>query len=388
MKKTLLSLAITSLLSSSIASAMTVEERLAAMEQRIMQLENRVATQDAVIREKESQIEELQQSSEKQAASSESSGSWFDNVEIGGVIEVEANSVRADGGDDTSDIYVATAELDISAEINPWTTADLVLLYEDGYNGVEIDTATISIADPDNIWYVTAGKTVVPFGIFAANTLSDPLTLELAETSEDTLIAGLASNGWNGGVYTYAGDTDDNVDDSNLDIGSYGAYLGYARETDSLAYDVSVGYTNNLGDSDTISDGRTLTQHVDAWYASLGLVSGAFGLNAEYIAATDDFAVGTLHDGSVNRVSPKASPSAYYIEGSWNFSLAEKSSVFAIGYSATDEAEDIGLAEKRLAAALSIGILENTYLTFEYANEEAYTGEDTDTVTGQLAVEF
>ncbi len=378
MKKRLLSVAILSLLNTGPLLAMTVEERLAAMEQRIIQLEQRVATQDTVIEAKQKQIEQLQGDVEQQAARPASTGSWTDNIEVGGVIEVEANHVSESGSADTSDIYVAWAELDISAAINSWTVADLVLLYEDGDNGINIDTATISIADPDSFWAVTAGKTVVPFGIFAANTLSDPLTLELGETSEDTLIGAIDSDGFNAGIYTYAGDIDNN------DIGSYGAFAGYARESDSLAYDVSVGYTNNLGDSDALTEGRAVPDsgnHVDAWYASLGMAAGELTINAEYVAAVDDFDAGVY---GANKISP----SAWNIEGAYGFSIAEKDSIFVIGYSTTEEAADTGLAEKRLLTALSIGILENTALTFEYASEKAYNGTDTDTVTGQLAVEF
>jgi len=369
MKKTALSLAIAAIISSPLVNASSVEDRLAAMEQRINQLEQRVASQDAVIQEKEQQIEELQSGAGQQASAS---GGWADRVSVGGVVEVEANHVST-GGSDTSDLYVATAELDISAQVNNWTTADVVLLWEDGDSGVNLDTATITIADPDNIWAVTAGKTVVPFGVFAANTLSDPLTLELAETSEDAIIAGIESNGWTAGAYTYAGGRDD--------IGSYGLYAGFGQEIDNLAYAFSVGYTNSLEDADTL-DAAGSSAHIDAWYASLELTSGPFGLNAEYVAANDDFA--TTVFGSTAPVSP----SAYYIEGAYNFSLAGKESVFAIGYSNSDESDEIGLAEKRIATALSIGIMDNTALSFEYANEEAYDGTDTDKVNGQLAVEF
>ena len=52
---------------------------------------------------------------------------WTDMVEVGGVIEVEAQHVSPDGGADSSDIYVATAELGIGAKINENVSGEIVL---------------------------------------------------------------------------------------------------------------------------------------------------------------------------------------------------------------------------------------------------------------------
>ena len=68
--------------------------------------------------------------------------------------------------------------------------------------------------------------------------------------------------------------------------------------------------------------------------------------------------------------------------------LGGKPSTFAIGYQTTNEAQNLGLAEKRLAAALSVEIMDNTGLSFEFAKDTSYADEDTNTFTGKLAVEF
>jgi len=381
MKKTLLATAISSVLSINSAAAMSVEERLAAMEQRISQLENKVETQQQVIDEKEREIDELK-TAQSESGNQDGAGGWFQSVSMGGVIEVEANRSKTDGAGTSSDLYVATAELGISAQVNDWTSADMVLLYEDGEDFV-VDTAIITIADPNSFWAVTAGKTVVPFGTYESYLLSDPLTLELGETGEDTVIAGFDYQGFNGGAYLYKGDIDSNDND---EIGSYGGWLGYARESDNLNYAATVGYTNNLGDSDTLGELTAATgmnNHVAAWHASLGMNFNNLSLIGEYVGASDSFAANEIAPGSV-----KAKPSAYHLEGAYHFKLSDMDSTFAIGYGETDESADIGLAEKRIMTALSIGIMENTSVSFEYASEEDYAGVDTDTVTGQLAVEF
>ena len=71
-----------------------------------------------------------------------------------------------------------------------------------------------------------------------------------------------------------------------------------------------------------------------------------------------------------------------------------KSSTAAIGYQGTREALDLELPKRRWIAGFSIDILENTALSFEWAHDKDYsssdggTGENANTVTTQLAVEF
>ena len=63
---------------------------------------------------------------------------------------------------------------------------------------------------------------------------------------------------------------------------------------------------------------------------------------------------------------------------------------FAIGFQGSDEAADYagGMDEERTLAALSMEVRDGTSLGIEYANAEDYDGNDTDTFTGRLAIEF
>jgi hypothetical protein len=373
MKKTTLSLLIGLTLSASgNLLAASVEERLAAMEQRLQQLEKKIESQEKVIAQKDEQIENL-------TNSSSSSAGWFQSVELTGLVEVEASKQHSAAAD-TSDIAVATVELGIAAKINDWTDAEVVLLYEDGGN-LDVDTATISIADPDNIWTFTAGKTVAPFGVYDTNLVSDPLTLQMSETPEDILMFGIDKNGFSTGAYIFNGDIDKGGDE----VKSAGAYLGYAYEHDDYAIAATLGYINNFADSDGISGLATqsITQHIGGWAAAFNMTSGSFNLIGEYVGATDDFAANTLAT-----TSAAASPSAWNIEAAYNFSIQSIPSTIAIGFQGTDEATDIGLPENKTLLALSMMIMENTSLSFEFANEEDYAGADTDTLTGVLAVDF
>ena len=47
-------------------------------------------------------------------------------------------------------------------------------MYEEDDTDLEVDVATITIADPDGPWFVTGGQQYLPFGAFETNMVSGP----------------------------------------------------------------------------------------------------------------------------------------------------------------------------------------------------------------------
>jgi hypothetical protein len=354
---------------SSSINAASVEERLIAMEKRLQQLEQRIAEQEQVIKEKDKQIVEL-------SSNPEEKNNWVDNIEIGGVVEVEAQNVSPDGSPDESDIYVATVELGISAKINDWTEAEVVLLYEDdGDNDLDVDTAIMSISDPNSIWFLNAGLYALPFGNFSTNLVSDPITLDAAETYDSAVEFGISNEGFILSAYVFNGD-------QQSEIENYGIALNYETEGDNYIFNSGLGWINDLSESDSVvdDDGTTMTNKASAWTAFAQLNLKSFTLIGEYVAATE----------SLDAYSSNDEPSFFNLEAAYHFEAMGKPTTIAIGYQGTDEASLYagGLDEERMLAALSMEIMEATSLSFEYANSEDYAGVETDTLTGQLAVEF
>lgn len=125
---------------------------------------------------------------------------WSERIELSGLIEVEAGYVSIDPkeGDssDESDIAVATVELGVDAEITKHVLGHVLFLYEDGED-ISVDEATITLSGEDVIpAYLTAGEMYVPFGNFESHMISDPLTLEIAETREAAIQVGGQSGGF------------------------------------------------------------------------------------------------------------------------------------------------------------------------------------------------
>jgi hypothetical protein len=63
-------------------------------------------------------------------------------------------------------------------------------------------------------------------------------------------------------------------------------------------------------------------------------------------------------------------------------------STVALGYQETTEALYFDLPETRVLGAVSMEVMPNTMLAFEYKRDTDYFGEESDTGTAQVAVEF
>ena len=116
-------------------------------------------------------------------------------LSFSGLLELEAFYADPEGGDDESDLSLATAQLEISAAVNDSLAGHIVFLHEeDADQSVEVDEALVILTCPVEFLYgqlsMTGGKLYVPFGRFESHFITDPLTLDLGETRDTALYAG------------------------------------------------------------------------------------------------------------------------------------------------------------------------------------------------------
>ncbi|QMU61136.1 MAG: LbtU family siderophore porin [Gammaproteobacteria bacterium] len=370
-----------------------IKARLNQLEQIVNKQSETINQQNDVIEEKSKQIEELVQNSN---TNSESDDGWFNKIEISGVTEVEAGYNDPDDGESSSDIVLATAELSVAAEVNEWVSAETVLLFEEDDTDLEVDVAIVTIANPNKPWFVSSGLMYEPFGMFETNLISDPLTLEIAETRETSVLAGIEHNGFSGGVYVFNGDLSEKGDD---DIDNFGAFAGYMQENENSSFAINLGYINDIGDSDNLQD--VIQDNIDAaaveysdqvgGFSIDGIFTyGPFNVIAEYIMATDDFEANEL-----TYRTGGAEPEAFNIEVGYSFNVGGVPMTAALAYQGTDEAVALELPEERIIGGLSAEIFDGTALSFEWAHDDDYSDSDGgtgefggDTITSQLAVEF
>ncbi|NKN32123.1 LbtU family siderophore porin [Marichromatium bheemlicum] len=377
------------------AHADTLEQRVMRLEQENQTQARLIAEQQAALAGQPERIKRLETTLEDKRMAQNWGGGWFQNIEIAGLIEVEANHTSPYTGSDESDIVLATFELGIAAQVNDWVEANASLLYEEDDTDLEVDNAYVTIANLDHSpLFLSAGQFYVPFGNYESNLISSPLTKEIGETRETSAQFGFVHGDFNGSVYTFNGDR--KIDGEN-EIGSWGANLGFAQAFDDRAWSLGVGYISDLGDSDTlqdvIADNRAglgdATERTGGWTASAAAAFGPFNLIGEYLAATEEFEVGSL-----SFEGQGAKPTAWNIEAGYTFEVMGKEVVAAAAYQGSTEALALELPEERWLVGVSVGIFDNTALSLEWSYDTDYdraeggTGESANTILAQLAVEF
>ena len=380
------------------AAAEELEERLQRLERRLEDLQGKLSRQGELIADQAATIERLrQQRSAQQATGSAPAGhpgsnGRFQDISVGGLVEVEGGYADGSDGEGRSDLVLASVELTLGAQINDWFSTQIVFLHEDEETDFGVDEGTITLANPEHTpLFVTAGRMYVPFGAFETNMVSDPLTLELGETRETALQAGFEQDRWSGSVYTFNGDT--NQAGSADHVEHWGANLRFTHATQDGELSLGLGFINSLGDSDALQDALTdaagMQDRVPGVVAHGLWRSGPWSLIGEYLTATQRFDVTDLAFAGAG-----AKPSAWNIEAGFGFRVAGRDTVLALGFQGTDEALALALSEERYLVTWAIDLKEHTALKIEWAHDKGYassvgaTGSTANTGTAQIAVEF
>ncbi len=320
--------------------------------------------------------------------------SWFGEWEVGGWLDAEGVYRHLDTGDNTSGVGVAEAVLGVEAAINDWIGGEVGLLYEtvnigldDGKDGTNtrVDVAILTIGAPEGTWSFAVGRQYAPFGVFATNLISDPLTLELGEANDLVLQFGLSSGRLHGSIFGFYGDNDSN--------GGYGAVTGYSLERREIEFGLHSSYISDIGASDNlqgvIADSRGVNADVPGWIASTELGYKDLSLIGEYVAARERFA-----DREVEFAGRGAQLSSWLLEAACDVGIAGKEARVVVGYQGTSEALALELPVQRLLAGFSVGLAEWFTSTVEWARDEDYaskdggSGEQVNTITVQFAAKF
>ena len=294
-----------------------------------------------------------------------------EDVSMSGLVEAEAGySTNA------SDIVTATVELGIDAKINDRVSSSVVFLHEedsDAAFGVDVAVISLDLSGSGNLMF-DMGQMYVPFGVFETNLVSDPLTLEIGEINESAVQVRYETGGLYGSLYTFNGDTQTNQDV----VENYGFNLGYAQEN----LDLNLSYISSIGDADGFDAAGLGLDNAD-YVSAIGLSgvysSGPVTMIAEYIK--------TAQFDQANIAFENAGAEISALNAELAYALSDNVTI-AAAYQATEEADVLGLAESRIAMAVSTTIYDGAGLAIEYAKDSAYDESDSSTLTIQLAAEF
>ena len=347
-------------------------------------------------------------------------GKILKRIELHGLLEVEASYTGThyrghpiptfiSGTDNTrdSDIVLATVELGIDVDFHKYGKGHVLFLWEeDDTEPIDLDEGTITLGGTENFpFFLIGGKFYVPFGMFNSHFITDPLTLELGETRESSVLVGFANDMFELKVGGFNGDVSQSRTHDKIN-----SFYGCANVSippewlRGLELSGGVSYINNIADSDNLQDlvNPLLGGRIDDLEAGLGgwmsATYGMFTLELEYIGALGNFRAGELvFDGShlVKRSAPKA----------WNVELAvrplEKLEL-AARYGGSDEIRggidpaipaaglplEAFIPKTQYGAVASYNIWGPITVSLEYLYNIFQNVDKQHIITGQLAAEF
>jgi hypothetical protein len=333
-------------------------------------------------------IDLLEAEQAKSTASEQEPGLDFGQISkyvtLHGLLEAEASYTKPDGGEQESDLTLATAELSIEATLNDYVSGHLILLYgeeEGGDDSINVDGAVISLNAPDKLLGQSAslhiGRMYLPFGTFNSYMISDPLTLELGETQNTAAMIALEGD-WTLQAASFNGGTDTAGASNNIDswVASFEVAAG-----ENLSFGAS--YINDLAESanELVQVTSLYSGSVAGGSAFLSAHCDHFGFEAEYLAALEDFDAAVVADGA-DLTGQR--PAAWNLELAW---MPTDQLQIACRY---EQAEDFQDDVRRYGATVSYGLYDHVVVAIEYLYADAKVALDdpVSMVTAQLALEF
>jgi hypothetical protein len=307
-----------------------------------------------------------------------------EKITLSGLLELEAAYNKPEGGDESSDLTLATVELGLEVQATDYLGGHIVLLWEEGEtDSIELDEAVITLTKPQPIWGISpsfsGGKMYLPFGTFNSYMITDPLTLDLGETNQSAGVLTLEGELWTLQAGAFSGETDTRGDNDTID--SWVAALE-VRPMEALSFGISL--ISDLAESDLelVVDEDLYSSSVMGGSAWLSWQFGQFGFEAEYLTALSKFDWELVLAGETDLTGRR--PSAWNLELAWmpndRWQVAGR----------FEQADDFQDDVTRYGGTVSYGLFEHAVLALEYLHGDA-KGPDADpdhTVTAQLAFEF
>lgn len=318
---------------------------------------------------------------------------------MSGKIEAITWTQRPYVGANLSDIDVATGQLDFVIEMNPWVTGFLGLDYDNTPPTSNISNRRISNSrlflnkgfvtvgrlNKFPLW-LTFGQFFVPFGKYSSSMVTSPVTLFLGRTCDRAILFGYQQSTPSSPyaeVFTYASNAKSITRGT---INRFGANGGYYYQNNGVTVDAGVSYISDLSDSDGIQGTGD-----NAFFPGFSIPTAA-GLNRESLAhAVPGINQHTaISFGSWNFIGELvlalrpydptnlsfngngAKPSAFNIEGIYNFNFLDKPINIGLSYQQTNQALALNLPKQRYSAVVNYAAWRDTILSLEYRHEINY----------------
>jgi len=308
-----------------------------------------------------------------------SSQAELKEMQISGVLEMEAAFSQSDNDGNSSDLQAPALEIEFYTRLTRQISIAFTLVAEDigdSASNPTIDDAVINLRS--GVSTLTIGQSTLPFGRYETGAIHDPLTLLLGETSETTVIYNRSTDaGPDYSIYLYNGESSDSPV-ANESLNDFGFAFNFIIED----WSIGAGYINNLANSDSLLETGTavnkkvagmamhLAYHLDDWHF--------FG---EHVMALDDFVPGDL-DGAI---SSRSKPTASHLEIMLEL---DQDRYLSLNLSTSSQAADLLDYETQSTLTYATIVMQQANLYFELLSAKQYNGNQ-DTILGvKLAVDF
>ncbi len=321
----------------------------------------------------------------------EAGGGWAEKVQLSGVVEIESTAERLDDGagrvESSSDLVLATAQVNLEARPAENVTSRLVILYEDGED-LAVDEAVVGFSGPESMpLYLNLGKMYLPFGRFESHFVSDPLTLELGETGEVAVVAGWSNSLFDLSLGAFNGDVEEAGEEDHIDgFVASGVFSLPADTIPGFGFEAGVSYITSLADSDGLEGEvvSNLTERVGGASVFAHATFGeSFTLGAEYLGAFSSFGPGELAVETFPQPG-RYSPRAWNLEAAWALLPAWE---LAVRYAGSHGA-GLLLPERQYGVALLWAMGDTVSWGVEYLHGDWEDDSRSDGLTLQMALGF
>lgn len=270
-----------------------------------------------------------------------------------------------------SDINVGKLELMFDRQINKQVDIHLMLLHEeDAANNASAVFDESSIIFNTGNYQLTAGREVVPFGIFDTLVVSQPLTLQLVEAKESVVKIERNDHSLNYAGYIFSGES---LAGKTTRIDGFGFSIN--GETDAAHW--GVAYINHIGDSETLQElGGTVQSKVPGAAFAISTSLDEIRFVFEAITALGAFQVGDY----AGKVKNSSKPMVYAIDLGFR--------QLGFSYQASEQADFSGLAASLLLVSWKQSLADGLQLGVELSSAKDYLNQTSESLLVQLSAEF
>lgn len=303
-----------------------------------------------------------------------------------------------------TDVNLSRAELDVIAEAGPWTTASMIINYEDkrdtnysntvarsNHSRIRLDRGFLTIGQLNKFpIYATIGQMYASFGKYASYMVTTPPTQILGRVKDRMLTIGYNQFGVYAQIYGMSGETQSKT--GSEIIKHSGFDLGYKLfEHDNFVMDLGAGVLGCLAESEGMqnnvfgkkvsssgtnpSGGEIITSRVMGINGHIEVdFYNAYTVLAEYIGASKAYDVTDLAFNGHG-----ARPQAFDIQGAYRFKVINRPSTIFAGFSLTEQALALDVPKQSFFAGYTMSIIKNTLASIEYRHDINYSLGDTST---------